>query len=335
MRLTPHRLAFPGNHRINMLSMLMTLSRRFIHRMPRAMRIAAVALVLLAVQAVWGAPSVFAAPMWAFEDQLGVLHLSDRKLDHRYVRVDVPVNAQKLGFDHIRQVVRDKKPKASAAAAPDNRDNRIEAVFGGNAAGPKLTKTPGLTSPGTTMNDAALRVLGPAAVASRSADLRPATAYQSGFRMWPPVGGSGGGGVRQPYQKPNPDMMQAIKGAGRLHGVEPELIYAVIETESNFQTGAISPKGAQGLMQIMPQTGRDLGLAAPFDPARNIEAGTRYLRAMYDRFGDARLALAAYNAGPANVEQHRGIPPFAETQQYVVKVLDRWKNLKSQGLPAQ
>lgn len=108
-----------------------------------------------------------------------------------------------------------------------------------------------------------------------------------------------------------------VEQAATAYGVPVELIRAVMKQESGGAERAVSKKGAQGLMQLMPETARDLGVADPFDPIQNIHGGVRYLRQMYDRFGDWRKALAAYNAGPGAVEKYGGVPPYAETQGYV------------------
>jgi len=109
----------------------------------------------------------------------------------------------------------------------------------------------------------------------------------------------------------------------RRHGVDPDLVRAMVEVESGFAVRAVSPKGAAGLMQIMPGTGRDLGLADAFDGANNLEAGIRYMRALLDAYGDERLALAAYNAGPGRVKKGGIVPDIPETRAYVEKVLSR------------
>lgn len=113
---------------------------------------------------------------------------------------------------------------------------------------------------------------------------------------------------------------------GRRYAIDPHLVRAVIEVESDYNPKSVSSAGAQGLMQIMPATQKDLGLTNPFNPVENIEAGVKYLRTMLDRFKDTRLALAAYNAGPSSVEKYGGIPPFAETKKYVTKVLSRYRS---------
>jgi soluble lytic murein transglycosylase-like protein len=106
----------------------------------------------------------------------------------------------------------------------------------------------------------------------------------------------------------------------RRNGLAPELVAAVVRAESDFRPRLVSNKSAQGLMQIIPETSRLLGCQNPFDPDANIAAGTKYLRQLLDRFGDQRMALAAYNAGEGNIEKFGGIPPFGETLDYVQRV---------------
>lgn len=117
-----------------------------------------------------------------------------------------------------------------------------------------------------------------------------------------------------------------IRDAAYLHQVDESLIRAVIHAESAYQADALSPRGAQGLMQLMPATSEELAVPDAFDPALNIEGGTRYLAGLLRRFnGDIELASAAYNAGPGAVSQHNGVPPYPETREYVkrVKILHR------------
>lgn len=125
--------------------------------------------------------------------------------------------------------------------------------------------------------------------------------------------------------------LKEARKAAVASGLPLNLILAVIDTESGAVAQAVSEKGAQGLMQLMPATQLDLGVANPFDPEENIMAGSRYLAWLYQRFNDLELALAAYNAGPGNVAKYGGIPPFAETQNFVRRVIERYKSLDSRS----
>lgn len=117
------------------------------------------------------------------------------------------------------------------------------------------------------------------------------------------------------------------------HRLDPALLYAVISAESGFNPRAVSPKGAQGLMQLMPDTARRFGVTDPFDPVANVRAGARYLRWLLDQFdNNTRLALAAYNAGENTVIRYgKRIPPYQETQTYVVRVLSFYSHFRGQS----
>lgn len=114
--------------------------------------------------------------------------------------------------------------------------------------------------------------------------------------------------------------LATARAAARRHRIPEDLFLRLVHQESRWNTGAISVKGAIGLAQLMPDTARLLAVD-PNDPGQNLDGGARYLRMMYDRFGNWRMALAAYNAGPGAVERHGGVPPFAETTQYVQIIL--------------
>jgi len=117
-------------------------------------------------------------------------------------------------------------------------------------------------------------------------------------------------------------MNEVINAVSSRHHLDPDLINSVIHAESSFNPRAVSPKGAQGLMQLMPQTASQLGVVNSFDPGDNLEGGTRYLRALLERYNfDLIKALAAYNAGPQRVEQYHGVPPYYETQAYVARII--------------
>ena len=120
--------------------------------------------------------------------------------------------------------------------------------------------------------------------------------------------------------QPDPRYDALITEASSRHGVDPTLVRAVIQVESNYQPRARSPRGARGLMQLMPSTARQYGVRNLYDPAANIEGGTRHLKSLLERF-PLKLALAAYNAGEAAVQRFGGVPPFAETRNYVERIL--------------
>lgn len=131
---------------------------------------------------------------------------------------------------------------------------------------------------------------------------------------------------------PSPQIEALIEQNANASGVDPALIKAVMANESSFSAGATSPAGAMGLMQLMPETAASLGVANSYDPAQNVWGGTRYLRSLLDRYqGDIRKALAAYNAGPEAVDNHGGVPPYAETQNYVSNVLASYDRYRAQG----
>ena len=113
-----------------------------------------------------------------------------------------------------------------------------------------------------------------------------------------------------------------VSEAGDRHHIDPDLINSVIRAESGFNPKAVSPKGAQGLMQLMPKTASGLGVTNAFDPGANVEGGTRYLSELLERYNfDMIKALAAYNAGPERVEKYHGVPPYYETQAYVARIV--------------
>ena len=117
------------------------------------------------------------------------------------------------------------------------------------------------------------------------------------------------------------ELQPMIQEAASKTGVSEDLITAVIQAESAFRPNAVSPVGAQGLMQLMPGTARGLGVSNPFDPRQNIMGGAEYLRQQLNRFGSVEKALAAYNAGPGAVAKYGGVPPYAETRNYVNKIM--------------
>ena len=124
-----------------------------------------------------------------------------------------------------------------------------------------------------------------------------------------------------PVKASNRSYLDIIRRHATSYQLEEALVKAVIKVESDYQPRIVSHKGAQGLMQLIPQTAKDLKVSNPFDPYENIRGGSEYLRMMLDLFNnDVELALAAYNSGPSTVKRYGGIPPYDETQKYVKKV---------------
>lgn len=120
---------------------------------------------------------------------------------------------------------------------------------------------------------------------------------------------------------------KAIFDAAALYGVDPALIAAIIQVESSFNPYVISPKGAMGLMQLMPATARSLGVWSPLNPVQNIHGGTKYVRCLIDQFrGNLYLVLAAYNAGPGAVQKYGWVPPYRETRAYIPRVLRYYRH---------
>ena len=140
-------------------------------------------------------------------------------------------------------------------------------------------------------------------------------------RVRPPSGFGWSAVSRKDARRFDPLIADAAAGAG----VPPGIVKAVIHAESAFDVDAVSRAGAMGLMQLMPGTARELGVLDPFRPDENVHGGARYLRHLHDRYGSWTFTLAAYNAGPTAVDRYQGIPPFAETQAYVRRVLTYYR----------
>ncbi len=155
--------------------------------------------------------------------------------------------------------------------------------------------------------------------------------FKSSSRVWPAPLMAGAKFPAAGFRRPSlplrdPQIASMIEKHSRRYGVDSNLVRAVMRHESGYNPGAVSPKGAMGLMQLMPGTASLMGVDDPFDPEQNIAGGIKYLKQCLTRFNyDVPLALAAYNAGPLNVVKYQGLPPFAETQQYVASVLNTYQ----------
>ena len=132
-----------------------------------------------------------------------------------------------------------------------------------------------------------------------------------------------------PATVPAKTIQDHVADASKTTGIDPDLSDSVIRQESGFNPKAVSPKGARGLMQLMPDTADKLGVHNSFDPGENVQGGAAYLRQLLELYhGDAQKALAAYNAGPHRVEQYKGVPPYRETQAYVARIIREYNSKK-------
>ena len=157
--------------------------------------------------------------------------------------------------------------------------------------------------------------------ASRVIDGRLSEQYSASARLLPKsAAGSAATSIPRYNGNYNGAYLEVARAAARRHNIPEDLFLRLVNQESRWNPGAVSSKGAIGLAQLMPGTAQMLRVD-PNDPQQNLEGGARYLRMMFDKFGDWRLALAAYNAGPGKVEQHGGIPPYTETRDYVRIIL--------------
>jgi len=134
---------------------------------------------------------------------------------------------------------------------------------------------------------------------------------------------------------PDPAVQGMIDATAKSLDVNPSLVHSVIEVESNYNPYAVSPKGAQGLMQLMPDTAKRFGVQNTFDAQQNIEGGIRYLKFLQQTFGDDRLAIAAYNAGEKAVQKYGSVPPYPETKDYVQKVAKKYDARRAAGKKIQ
>lgn len=199
-----------------------------------------------------------------------------------------------------------------------NRNVRALALGLAVAAGPGLALAEGLKLTGSTKSRTALfesqsRLIDGKLAKQYSGSVKLTPKYKQGEEARTEAVPAFRGSYKGEY-------LEVAKAAARKHGVPEDLFLRLVQQESGWNPVAVSHKGATGLAQLMPGTAEVLGVDIN-DPAANLDGGARYLRMMYDKFGSWKLALAAYNAGPGAVEQHDGIPPYAETENYVKAIL--------------
>ncbi len=214
--------------------------------------------------------------LYGYQDEYGIVHLNEQKVDANFVLLVEASSKPKLSFKQLVKIINEK----GAAKPIANKKWREENVL---------------------------------------KDVRKKRA-----------GLYGNGHYRYPAMIKDTKILSCIDKAGARNRIDPKLLYSVIEQESGFQARAVSPKGAMGMMQLMPETQRTWGVKRPFNAEENINAGAKHLRWLMNKFSSLRLALAAYNAGHENVLKYRGVPPFPETRNYVARILQRYAMLKQQ-----
>ena len=172
----------------------------------------------------------------------------------------------------------------------------------------------------TSADDSSFTDIATAEITGFEKDLTPPPPTPAAATSFPATGPA------RPAAAPPPvDLNQVVSSAGAQYKLDPDLLNSVIHAESGFNVRARSPKGAQGLMQLMPSTANALGVNNAFDPAQNVDGGSKYLRELLERYNfDLVKALAAYNAGPQRVEQYHGVPPFRETRAYVARIIKEY-----------
>lgn len=201
---------------------------------------------------------------------------------------------------------------------------RIEQITGSTPPGPVAPMSTGLDG---------LPIINPTTLGnSPFASLVQAALVGQGAA--PAISDSIGSAPDAPAMLPPAEIDQLVGANASTMGVDPSLVKAIIANESGFNANATSKVGAQGLMQLMPGTAAGLGVSNAYDPAQNVWGGTKYIKGLLDRFGgNVPFAVAAYNAGPGAVEKYGGVPPYAETQNYVQNVLSSYAKYKAQTPP--
>lgn len=266
-------------------------------------------------------PLAAQAEMYAYIDAKGVYHYTNAPGDGRYRLTAKPVSQRRSArtatgrgslFGQQTQPLAPSRLESTSFTRVSNEERLLQTIASRSSSAPSAS-APATTRPRTKL-------------ARQMYDLFFFDGGQSAASPMYNYGFS----YRYSYPATPRDINEHIQHAARVHRLDPMLIKAVIKAESNFNPYALSPKGAQGLMQLMPDTARDLNVRNPFDARQNIFGGARYLRQMLNQFGgNLELCLAAYNAGPNRVAPIWAVPNIPETRGYVAKVLRHYRAYRS------